>query len=690
MPNRARKFRTVHKFGKRRRKRAVQRKDAPELPVTSDDLIGPADLQTPRNSGVTEELGAAQPEEAIVTADGVGARPVLRKTSVPFAMLTADREHTAHTPTCGAAVVTGACATEMRTRPDRARIDTAYLTAVERDQIELQAREKIAELSSVSATERKVKCLTSEPRLESASTKTYTIVDLDMVNCLLKVAGCRVCGGALTIERDSREYGIAVKLKVLCSNCGEIDTKWSSQRVGGTANCNPFEINVLAARAVQSTGNGQTVLNDIFAAIGVSHRGLHNKTYQHYLKSKLNPAATSACTENMAKCATSVKNVYRSLNFGNAGNIAVSFDGTWHTRGHSSHIGVATVIELFSGYVLDYVVLSNFCLGCELGPKPGTPDYAHWKSQHSCQKNTSSKAGQMEVEAALILFQRSLSLHGLRYTTMLSDGDSRSYSAIDEAEVYGFIPVEKEDCANHVQKRMGTALRNLVQKQKGENGERISGKGRLTGDLINKLTSYYGWALKSHSGNVDEMHTAVWATYYHVTSTDEKPNHSFCPHGPYSWCKYNAAIAKNEPPPKSRYNLPYAVSNALRPVYERLSDKKLLQRCQRGKTQNANESLHSIIWSLVPKEKNASLFAVEAAVAEAVMRFNLGSHQSSSHILSELHVQQTCAGSRRASEKDSRRVANADRKRTSSAAFQEAIKKRHKEKPASDYSPGAF
>lgn len=89
-----------------------------------------------------------------------------------------------------------------------------------------------------------------------------------------------------------------------------------------------------------------------------------------------------ACAGHMSKCAAVVKSLYKDLNFGNPGNIAVSFDGSWHTRGHTSHIGVATVIEVFSGYVLDYVVLSNFCLGCECGPKPESPEYAEWKSKH--------------------------------------------------------------------------------------------------------------------------------------------------------------------------------------------------------------------------------------------------------------------------------------------------------------------
>ncbi|CAN7994903.1 unnamed protein product, partial [Ixodes pacificus] len=97
-----------------------------------------------------------------------------------------------------------------------------------------------------------------------------------------------------------------------------------------------------------------------------------------------------------------------------------------------------------------------------------------------CQKNTDSKAGQMEVEAALIHFARSWERQDLRYTTMLSDGDSRSFTALQEANVYGFVPVKKKDCVNHVQKRMGTALRSLVQKQKGAAGPSLGGKGRLS------------------------------------------------------------------------------------------------------------------------------------------------------------------------------------------------------------------
>lgn len=61
----------------------------------------------------------------------------------------------------------------------------------------------------------------------------------------------------------------------------------------------------------------------------------------------------------------------------------------------------------------------------------------------------------MEVEAALILFSRSVTKHNLLYTTLVSDGDSATTSALVKENVY--VPVVKEECLNYVQKRMGTA-----------------------------------------------------------------------------------------------------------------------------------------------------------------------------------------------------------------------------------------
>ncbi|GFV21675.1 uncharacterized protein TNCV_1834531 [Trichonephila clavipes] len=68
----------------------------------------------------------------------------------------------------------------------------------------------------------------------------------------------------------------------------------------------------------------------------------------------------------------------------------------------------------------------------------------------------------MEQEAALKLLQRSED-SGFRYTTLLSDGDAKTYQYLNTKEVYGpEIKLKKEECINHVSKRLGTSLRKAV------------------------------------------------------------------------------------------------------------------------------------------------------------------------------------------------------------------------------------
>lgn len=68
------------------------------------------------------------------------------------------------------------------------------------------------------------------------------------------------------------------KLPLVCEHCGEVASEWSSRRVDSAKRCNPFEVNILASRAMLSTGNDQTAMNDIFAAMGLSGRAMHKKT----------------------------------------------------------------------------------------------------------------------------------------------------------------------------------------------------------------------------------------------------------------------------------------------------------------------------------------------------------------------------------------------------------------------------
>ncbi|KAH7951165.1 hypothetical protein HPB52_005888 [Rhipicephalus sanguineus] len=265
---------------------------------------------------------------------------------------------------------------------------------------------------------------------------------------------------------------------------------------------------------------------------------------------------------------------------------------------------VGCIIELYTGLVIDHVVYSNFCLGCALGPQPQDEGYTDWLATQECQRNIECNSGRMEVEAALTMFQRSWAKHGLRYTT---------------------------DCINHVHKRMGAALRNIVDKKKAQ-GESLGGRGKLTQEKIKTIANYYGYALRSNINDVPAMKRA--------------------------------------------------------PVFARLSDESLLARCCEGKTQKASESLHSVIWTGTSKNGNASLESVKRAAAEAVAIYNQGRRATNESIAASLgYVAGDCLV-RRSLEKDSLRLRKANATHLKSTNTKKTLARRHKTGATEDYSPG--
>lgn len=240
----------------------------------------------------------------------------------------------------------------------------------------------------------------------------------------------------------------------------------------------------------------------------------------------------------------------------------------------------------------------------------------------------------MEVEAARILWRRSVQRHKLRYKTLLSDGDAKTFAELTKIKPYGEdIEMDKEECINHVSKRLGSALRNIVTDCR-KRGVTLGGrrKGQLTQNAIRKMTIYYNRA-KRGSNSVDSMKKAVMASLHHCFSTDDRPRHELCPTGVDSWCFFQEALAKHQVPgPHDKLvHTPLnekKLTPHLMPIYKRLSEDQLLSRCVSGKTQNANECLHSLIWARCAKDHFASRKRVQFAVTTAAREFNFGAAAS--------------------------------------------------------------
>lgn len=94
------------------------------------------------------------------------------------------------------------------------------------------------------------------------------------------------------------------------------------------------------------------------------------------------------------------------------------------------------------------------------------------------------------------------------------------------------------------------------------------------------------------------MKNAIWATYSRKISTDVKPQHE-CPSGEDTWCSYQKAKALGTLYSyKQRNSIPVVIQTVIEPVYDRLTDADLLERCLEGYTENNNECLNAVIWSI--------------------------------------------------------------------------------------------
>lgn len=222
-------------------------------------------------------------------------------------------------------------------------------------------------------------------------------------------------------------------------------------------------------------------------------------------------------------------------------------------------------------------------------------------------------------------------------------------------------------------------------------GKSLSGRGRLTDAAIDKLQTYYGLAIRRNVGNLEEMRKAVWATYFHMASSDKKPCHGLCPKGPGTWCAYNKSVQEGKPF-VHKDTLPPPVLNILKPIYRPHSQPELLAKCLHGRTQNPNESFNDMVWKHAPKNVFVGLKTLKIATLDAVLTFNDGN-------TARTKVLETCGLNpgdntvRWLKEIDRRRVYFADRATHQATKQAREAKRQQKKRKADqddDYAAGSY
>lgn len=451
---------------------------------------------------------------------------------------------------------------------------------------------------------------------------------------------CTYCGKQNLCANTVDSLGFAFKIVVKCNNCNSLIKEiLSSPRVAHHETTRaPFEVNRRMVDTFLDIGKGFASMQKYCMGMGMTC--MSSTAYSKHISKLASDNSNLVSTEVLRKAHTIIREAHiesdPSLEKDQPIDIAVSYDGTWMRRGHSSLYGIGIVIDIMTGLVVDYEILSKYCSLCSQNEKKmSCEQYAVWYEGHKtsgdCESNFDGSSNAMEAAAAEILWKRSIDFANFRYTTMLSDGDAKTFSHLQNLKVYGNeVNIQKEECINHIAKRLGKGLLSVVNEWKKKNVT-LGGKkhGSLTESAIARLQIYYRSAITKNIPDVDAMKKAIFATLRHCGSTDSNPQHITCPDGPDSWCFYNKAIAMGEEVPKhdntsmKTYLRPDVITKII-PLYKRLASDELLRRCTRGKTQNANESLHSVIWRKCPKEIFVSKKRLHVAVTSAISEFNFG------------------------------------------------------------------
>ncbi|GFX10453.1 uncharacterized protein TNCV_1868481 [Trichonephila clavipes] len=191
------------------------------------------------------------------------------------------------------------------------------------------------------------------------------------------------------------------------------------------------DVNLRITQAFSHIGKGYSAIEKFCMVMNIDP--FSSTTYGKCAR-RLDNAYTLASENIFAEIHREIKNVYE--NGAEITDLSVSFDGTWLTRGHTSLIGVGCVIDMLTGYVVDFEVMSKVCRHCSVAKNKlgqSSAEFSIWYEEHKseCDINHLGSSTSMEMEAALTLWKRSTSL-GFRYITVLSDGDCKTFNYLCE------------------------------------------------------------------------------------------------------------------------------------------------------------------------------------------------------------------------------------------------------------------
>lgn len=193
----------------------------------------------------------------------------------------------------------------------------------------------------------------SQAKLQSFGSR---LVTLEFLHSLV---GVLACPSDVAVSEGFCK-GLASNFEEACKGCkAEIITSFTSPKATDGYS---FHVNPRFVYSCKSNGmaykKGTSFIADMNLPKTISTSAFTSKlstlanscetALEHHLKSVRRIVKAEYIKSGECKC---VNNVI---------DITVSYDGTWHKRGHTSHNGVGIAIDLRTVFVVDFEVISNF------------------------------------------------------------------------------------------------------------------------------------------------------------------------------------------------------------------------------------------------------------------------------------------------------------------------------------------
>ena len=328
---------------------------------------------------------------------------------------------------------------------------------------------------------------------ESVTIEGARIINIGkLVQCTndLVLHGIR-CGGSVVISGETR-FGLASILTWACVECKHTITLKTSEKVKGPSGYSRWEVNLAAVWGHMCIGSGHSHLEESMSVMGVP---VMTKSCFISTERQIGLWWKEKLKESMLEAGREEKRLAEERGSFHEGvpAITVIVDGGWSKRSHkhsyNANSGVAIIVGKATGKLLHIGVRNKFCTACSLNIA---------KDQHQCFKNWNASSSEMETDVIVEGFCEAERVHGVRYITMVGDGDSSVYpSLIQRVPGWGHC-IRKLECANHCCKCYRGALERLVQ----ENSS-YKGSGGLAVQMRRRLVSAARCAIRMRSKHED-------------------------------------------------------------------------------------------------------------------------------------------------------------------------------------------